>query len=265
MPDGAPTAVLLRLDGFEGPLDLLLELARAQKVDLARVSVVALADQYLAALEAMGPDGSLPLERAADWLVMAAWLTWLKSRLLLPADPAEADGAAAAARLLTDRLGALAQIRSLADWLGAQPQLRRDTWTAAAEPVAADAVHSDLAQLLLAYLGEFRRARGRGDRAPVGAAWRPVPRALWTVPEALARIQQVLAATPAGGPLARFLPPPDPAHPAPRLQRRAALASTLVAALELARDARLGLEQPVPFGEVRLTPVPRAVPDAGQP
>jgi segregation and condensation protein A len=265
MPDDAPTAVLVQLDGFEGPLDLLLDLARAQKVDLARVSVVALADQYLAALEAIGAGGPLPLERAADWLVMAAWLTWLKSRLLLPADPAEARGAATAAQLLTDRIGALQQIRTLADWLGAQPQLGRDTWTAAPEPVAADAIHSDLAQLMLAYLGQFRRVRGRGGRTSADAAWRPAPPPLWTVADALAHIQQVLTATPAGGPLDRFLPPSDPAHPMPPQQRRAVLASTLVAALELARDARLGLEQTVPFGEVRLTPVPRAAPGAAQP
>ncbi|TCZ53891.1 segregation and condensation protein A [Roseicella aquatilis] len=265
MPDGAPPAVLLRLDGFEGPLDLLLELARTQRVDLARISVVALADQYLAALETMGTGRPLPLERAADWLVMAAWLTWLKSRLLLPADAAEAAGAAAAAQLLTDRLGTLERLRALATWLGVQPQRGRDTWTAAADPVAADAIHSDLAGLMLAYLGQFRRARGRGEGAPAGAAWRPLPRPLWSVADALARIQQVLAETPAGGPLGRFLPPQEPDHPASRLQRRAAMASTLVAALELARDARLGLEQPVPFGEVHLTPLPCATPGADQP
>src|SRR5580693_6363362 len=77
----APDTLLLKLDGFEGPLDLLLDLARAQKVDLAKISILALVDQYLAVIEGAR---RVRLELAADWLVMAAWLTWLKSRLLVP-------------------------------------------------------------------------------------------------------------------------------------------------------------------------------------
>ena len=80
----------LRLDGFEGPLDLLLELARAQKVDLERISILSLVDQFLLVVE---QARRVRLEIAADWLVMAAWLAWLKSRLLLP--PEEAAPAAA--------------------------------------------------------------------------------------------------------------------------------------------------------------------------
>ena len=74
-------ALVLQLDGFEGPLDLLLELARAQKVDLAKISILALVEQFLAVIEGAR---RVRLELAADWLVMAAWLTWLKSRLLVP-------------------------------------------------------------------------------------------------------------------------------------------------------------------------------------
>src|ERR1700742_1028530 len=80
--------LLLKLDGFEGPLDLLLDLARAQKVDLAKISILALVDQYLAVIEGAR---KVRLELAAEWLVMAAWLTWLKSRLLVPAAADEAD------------------------------------------------------------------------------------------------------------------------------------------------------------------------------
>jgi segregation and condensation protein A len=80
-------ALLLRLDGFEGPLELLLELARGQKLDLARISILALVEQYLAVIEGAR---RVRLELAADWLVMAAWLAWLKSRLLRPDDPAAA-------------------------------------------------------------------------------------------------------------------------------------------------------------------------------
>src|SRR5581483_3329925 len=87
-PDGEP-ALLLDLDGYEGPIDLLLTLAREQKVDLAKLSILQLADQYLAFIAA---QRELQLEIAADYLVMAAWLAYLKSRLLLPEPPAEDNG-----------------------------------------------------------------------------------------------------------------------------------------------------------------------------
>src|SRR5579875_2022298 len=99
LPEDPPSAdsLLLRLDGFEGPLDLLLDLARAQKVDLARLSILALVDQYLAVIEGAR---EIRLELAAEWLVMAAWLTWLKSRLLLPPEDAGADEGEQAADIL---------------------------------------------------------------------------------------------------------------------------------------------------------------------
>src|SRR5258707_11734960 len=91
----------LQLDGFEGPLDLLLELARTQKVDLARISILALVEQYLTVIEGAR---RVRLELAADWLVMAAWLTWLKSRLLLPKGTEAAEEGEAAAEVLAARL-----------------------------------------------------------------------------------------------------------------------------------------------------------------
>src|SRR5258708_32085972 len=93
----AGDSLLLKLDGFEGPLDLLLDLARAQKVDLAKISILALVDQYLAVIEGAR---KVRLELAADWLVMAAWLTWLKSRLLVPAGSEEAEDPEQIAELL---------------------------------------------------------------------------------------------------------------------------------------------------------------------
>ncbi len=101
--------LLLHLDGFEGPLDLLLELARAQKVDLARISILSLVEQYLAVIEGAR---RVRLELAADWLVMAAWLTWLKSRLLLPAGSGAAEEGEAAAEVLAARLRDLQAIRA---------------------------------------------------------------------------------------------------------------------------------------------------------
>lgn len=120
-------AFLVDLDGFEGPLDLLLELSRRQKVDLAKISVLALAEQYLLFIE---QARQMRLELAADYLVMAAWLAYLKSRLLLPEqtkddEPAAADLAAALAR----RLRLLEQIRAAAEKLVNRPRLGRDMFT----------------------------------------------------------------------------------------------------------------------------------------
>src|SRR5689334_7474870 len=118
--DPAPASLVLHLDGFEGPLDLLLTLARAQKVDLARISILALVEQYLSVIEGAR---RVRLELAADWLVMAAWLAWLKSRLLLPAEEAADPEGEQAAELLAGRLRELEAIRAASAWLGARPQL----------------------------------------------------------------------------------------------------------------------------------------------
>ena len=125
-PEPANENLVLRLEGFEGPMDLLLDLARAQKVDLAKISILSLVDQYLAVIEGAK---RIRLELAADWLVMAAWLTWLKSRLLVPAaanDDLE-DGLMAA-EALAERLREMNVIRTLAAWLGARPVLGQDVF-----------------------------------------------------------------------------------------------------------------------------------------
>src|SRR5487761_2684501 len=118
MSDG-PDSLVLHLEGFDGPLDLLLDLARAQKVDLAKISILALVEQYLAVIDSAR---QVRLELAADWLVMAAWLTWLKSRLLVPQlgepEDAEADDEILQARLLD-----LQAVRQAALWMGQRPQL----------------------------------------------------------------------------------------------------------------------------------------------
>ncbi|HEY1931486.1 MAG TPA: ScpA family protein [Acetobacteraceae bacterium] len=119
----SPEALQLHLVGFEGPLDLLLDLARRQRVDLAKISIVTLVDQYIAAVSAAD---RVNLPRAVEWLVMAAWLTWLKSRLLLPKEMEGSDEAEQAAGVLADRLADLERVRAVADWLEARPQLGRD-------------------------------------------------------------------------------------------------------------------------------------------
>src|SRR5271167_2743577 len=116
-------ALVLQLDGFEGPLDLLLELARAQKVDLARISILALVEQFLTVIEGAR---RVRIELAADWLVMAAWLAWLKSRLLLPAGSDAAEEGEQAGEILAARLRDLQAMRAAAQWLGERSQLGRD-------------------------------------------------------------------------------------------------------------------------------------------
>ena len=118
---------MLDLDGYEGPIDLLLALAREQKVDLAKLSILALADQYLAFI---AEQRRLRLEIAADYLVMAAWLAYLKSRLLLPEPPADDDGPSGEelAAALSHRLRLLEAMQRAGAALMARPQLGRDVF-----------------------------------------------------------------------------------------------------------------------------------------
>ncbi|HZF78066.1 MAG TPA: ScpA family protein [Acetobacteraceae bacterium] len=233
----------LCLDGYEGPLDLLLDLARQQKVDLSRISIVALVDQYLVVIE---QARGVRLELAADWLVMAAWLAWLKSRLLLP--PAEAgpeEDAEALALRLTDRLAALAQMRAGAAWLGARPQLGREIFARGAPESLTvqdrSGLRADLPALCQAYVAARRRALAKRP-------YRPKPRRLWTVQEAIGRLGRLLGEFPSWAVLQRFLPEEQ----LDQVERRAALASTLIAGLEMARGGALDLRQDRPFGPILL-------------
>jgi len=244
---GAPGGgVQLRLDGFEGPLDLLLELARRQEVDLARVSVSALADQYLAAIADIA---GIDLMRAADWLVMAAWLTWLKSRLLLPKNSEGAEQAQRAACALTDRLAALERVRAAAAWLERQPQLGREVFERGVRPGTETQieVRTSIVPLLRAYFGVWQGREPRGEKAAVYRPQRPV---LWTAHQALGRMTRLMAELPDGSDLLRFLPELPADAPNLELRQRAAVASTLVAGLELAREARVRLRQDEAWGPI---------------
>lgn len=226
------------LAGFEGPLDLLLELARAQKVDLGRISVVALAEQYLAYLERAK---AARLAVAAEYLVMAAWLAYLKSQLLLPpAERAEPD-AGEAARALAEQLGRLEAIRGAVLWLDARPRLGRERLArGAAEPLPVRVEPrwvASLAELVAA------AARLAARRAPERLRLARPP--LVTVESMLERIARRLTGQDWRD-LASFLP----AGLAAGLERRSALAAGLVAGLELARQGAIELEQPIPFGPI---------------
>ncbi|MDO9707664.1 segregation and condensation protein A [Paracraurococcus lichenis] len=248
---GAP---VLRLEAWEGPLDLLLELARAQRVDLARISVAELTTQFVAVLDAAIARRTVPLSRLAEWTIMAAWLLVLRSRLLLPAGTAESAEAEREAADLRRRLAEREAARRLADWLERRPRLGREIFArGAAEPAASEAPAADVTELLRACL--------KLVELPVRErVYRPRPPLLWRTPEALAHIRALLPALPGGAALERVLPH-APAAADPALWRRSALASTLLAGLELSRDGALALEQGAAFGLIRLHPRPAAAGD----
>jgi len=243
--------LVLRLDGFEGPLDLLLELSRAQKVDLARISILELVEQFVAVVEGAA---AVRLELAADWLVMAAWLAWLKSRLLLPAGTEAAEEAEGAADALAERLETLAAMRAAASWLGARPQLGHDVFARGGiedfREFDRSRLSADMPGLLRAYLAAIRRATG-------ARTLRMEPHTFWTVQDALERLSRLVGGLPSDGSiwasLDRFMP--ELTRPTPT-QHRAALASTLLAGLELARNGAILMRQDAPFGPILLRPAP---------
>lgn len=236
----SPDSLSLTLDGFEGPLDLLLELARAQKVDLARISILSLVEQFLAVIEGAR---RVRLELAADWLVMAAWLAWLKSRLLLPAGAGAAEEGELAAETLAARLRDLQAMRTAAAWLGTRPRLGYDVFARGAPEEFAEIDRSrlvvDLPSLVRGYLTALRRA---GAARP----YRPRPLTIWSVKDALTRLAALVGTLPDWSTLESFLPE-TMAGP---LERRAALASTLLAGLEMARGGALRLRQEQAFGPI---------------
>ena len=238
--DNGAVDLVLHLEGFDGPLDLLLDLARAQKVDLAKISILALVEQYLAVIEGAR---RVRLELAADWLVMAAWLTWLKSRLLLPADALGAEEGEEAAEVLALRLRDLSAIRAAAAWLGARPQLGQEVFARGTPEDHTEIDRSrlalDLGSLVSAYLGAVRR--GTKSRR-----YQPRPLTLWTVQDALHRLGALVGSVPDWASLERFLP----GHLVSPTERRAALASTLMAGLEMARGGAVHLRQDHAFGPI---------------
>jgi segregation and condensation protein A len=232
-------SLVLQLDGFEGPLDLLLELARSQKVDLAKISILALVEQFLAVIEGAR---RVRLELAADWLVMAAWLTWLKSRLLVPA-LGESEDAEAAAETLAARLLDLQVVRAAAAWMGQRPQAGWDVFHRGIPEEFTETDRSrlrvEMTGLLSAYLAARRRAGAKMQ-------YRPKPMVYFSVQNALERLQRLIGSMPDWSTLEGFLPE----GLADGLPRRAAMSATLVAGLEMAKDGRLSLRQDERFGPI---------------
>ena len=237
-------ALNVDVDGFEGPLDLLLELARRQKVDLHRISILALAEQYLAFVE---EARRLRLELAADYLVMAAWLAYLKSRLLLP-EPPKSDEPAAAdlATALALRLRRLEAIREAARWLDHRDRLGRDVFSRGApEPAPAEARprwQASLYDLLAAYADQRSRTLGARMALP--------QRQVWSIAEARAALERLIGQAGDWAALDAYL-----LHYAGDSRMRATvLASTLSAMLEMVREGHLLMRQDGPFAPVWVRP-----------
>ena len=297
-------APVLRLAGYEGPLDALLDQARAGRVDLQHLPLLAVVEQCVAAVDAAlsalrqaagdrdagtiagaATPGlaTVPLQRLAEWIGMAAWLAWLRSRLLLPEHDPEARAARAEAEVFRRGLAQRAAVREAADWLDAQVQLGRDVFMGGAAPGGAqddaERAAAELAALLGAYTRRIDPVPGQG--AADASAYSPCPPRLWRVPHAVRRIEQWLGTVSdvgasAGVDLWVFLPGPAALAAAglardavldPALLDRSVVASTLVAGLELARQGRITLAQEEQLGAIivraRHEPPPRSDADTG--
>jgi len=244
--DAAEPGLIVDVDGFEGPLDLLLELARRQKVDLARISILALAEQYLVFIEELR---KLRLELAADYLVMAAWLAYLKSRLLLPEPPkGEEPSASDLATALQLRLQRLETIRNAAKMLEARPRLGRD-FHARGAPEAIRIRHKPLWE---ASLYDLLSAYARERQKQMSSRVTMKRRAVWTLAEAREALERLLGHDIGGdwvaldGYLTRYIAKPE--------QRATVIASALSATLEMVREGKMALRQEQAFGALWVKP-----------
>lgn len=245
-PPLVPSVPVLHLDGFDGPMDVLLDLAERQRIDLGRMSVQALAEQFVVAMEQLADR--VPLEQRADWLVLATRLVLLRSRLLFPASPEEEVSAERDAAAELRRLDDLALIRAAVLLLQRRPQIGVDVFVR--PPRDALRREGGYVALMEACLVVLEGRAGRpGEPEPV---YRLAIPNLWRVPDALARIRAALAEHPDGGALTSFLPPIAADDEQRPLRVRAAVASTFVAGLELTRVGVAQATQNEAFGNVQL-------------
>ena len=239
----AAEALIVDVDGFEGPLDLLLTLSRTQKVDLRKISVLQLARQYLAFVE---KAKALRLELAADYLVMAAWLAFLKSRLLLPPDPTEEgpSGEELAAHLAF-QLERLAAMRDVAARLMARDQKGRDFF---ARGVPEDVMRIRTLRYtatLLDLMQGYARIRTRDEFRPFVMDRDSV----FTMEQALERMRGLIGYAGDWGDLMSFLPDGWEVDP---VKRRSATAATFAASLELVKEGHLEIRQSESFAPIQL-------------
>lgn len=236
-----PSAFIVDVAGYEGPLDVLLSLARQQKVDLAKISILELADQYLLFV---AEARHIRLDLAADYLVMAAWLTYLKSRLLLPEAEQEDPSPELMAEALQFHLRRLEAIRDGARRLMQRPQLGQDLFrcgNAEGLPFEIDIQWTaTLYELLGAYAAHTRRTESRG--------YRPPPMELFSMEDALVRLRRIMGTLPDWGDMFALLPEEIKGG----IIYRSAVSSTLAASLELTRQGFVELRQAGPFAPIEI-------------
>ena len=231
----AAEALLIDVDGWEGPLDLLLDLARRQKVDLRQISILDLTNQYLGFIESAT---SLKLELAADYLVMAAWLAYLKSALLLPGDPGIEPSPEELALRLQLRLQRLLAMREVAGRLLARDRLGRDVFAHGQGEGLRVLTRTRHECSLFDLLSGYGRVKLRNQ--PVIHIVKS--RRVMTLEDALSRLSLMLGTALEWTDLKAFLPEGAPAD-----LHRSATASTFLALLELARQGRVELAQDAAF------------------
>ena len=237
-------ALVLQLDAYEGPIDVLLDQARQQKVDLTQISILALADQYLAFVERAR---DLELELAADYLVMAAWLAFLKSRLLLPDQTQDEEPTGAElAEALTFQLRRLEAMRASGKRLFQRQKLGQEVFARGMpeplRPVRRSVFDASLYDLLKAYAEHRRRQQTTGAELRIEAS------RLYSMDDAMRRLSTLLGNTVGWAMLTYFLPK----QTGRGLMARSAVASTFAASLELARQGRITLRQDGPFAPLYL-------------
>lgn len=235
-------ALVVDVEGFEGPLDLLLMLARQQKVDLAKISVLALAEQYLAFIEAAR---ELRLELAADYLVMAAWLAYLKSRLLLPeAHAPDGPSAEDMANALAWRLKRLEAFRDVAGQLMNRPQLQRDVFHRGDPEPIADIKHPQWTATLYDLLSAYSSQRQRSALGHV----RFQQRTVWSLTEAREALERLVGQAGDWTRLDEFLI----SYLVTPAMRATVFASSLAATLELVREGQIEVHQQSAFAPIYL-------------
>jgi segregation and condensation protein A len=232
--------LMVDVDGYEGPIDVLLTLAREQKVDLKRISILQLVEQYLIFVQAAK---RVRLELAADYLVMAAWLAYLKSRLLLPEPPADDEPTGEAlAEALTFQLQRLEAMQRMAAQLMARPRLGRDTFPRG-EPADVRVRHRPAYEITLyELLSAYGEHKAREETSVLHIA----PTELHAVEDAVRRLEGLLGRMVDWQSLNSFLP--DALKPG--LVTRSAIAATFIASLELAKSGLIEIRQTEPFGPV---------------
>jgi segregation and condensation protein A len=247
LPDGhaGPDegALVVDLEGYEGPIDVLLALARQQKVDLIHISILQLADQYLTFI---GEARRLRLEIAADYLVMAAWLAYMKSRLLLPEaeDDDDEPSGPEMAEALAFQLRRLEAMQDAGAKVMALPRLGRDVFPRGA-PEGVEIIRTPVYELSLY---ELLKAYGEHTKRSHVTSLEIQATELYSMDDALDRLGRVLGRVPDWQTLQAFLP----THIRDQLVYRSAVASTLAASLELVRDGKLELRQSNTFGPIYL-------------